>query len=150
MDIRPITETNLHDLKYVIGLFNSEYNWDGMYTVEEAIERINGGCEGYIYYQRNVPRGVTWIKPLSSSTGYMFNIYLSKRKFKNSGYKMLETFLTKMQSQYDTLLSYVDDWNTAAHSLYMQIGNVSEIKQNEIKSEHIDILKKYIYSELDN
>ena len=61
-------------MKNLIQLFNSEYNWEGMFTIEDVLNRINDGQKLYILFLNLKEIGYIWIKEIDSETCFSYNL----------------------------------------------------------------------------
>ena len=113
-DVDVIKHTSIHkDIESVINLFNSEIEWDDMYSIDDCVERFNDGCFCFVLYQKQQPIGIHWYYDIRPNV-FGFNAFISKNK-KNQNrisQKFFDTMCNILYKEgYQTYIAYCDDWN---------------------------------------
>lgn len=99
-----------------IDLFNSEIEWDDMWTLKDASERINKGAKLFLLTEDlSAPIGHVWIKE-----GYLFNLYAAP--FRVPGSTREFVLAACSQANVDNITLYCDDWNVKAQRFFEKIG----------------------------
>jgi len=93
----------------LIDEFNSEFDWEGMFTIDDIPDRFKDGCYLSILYYRNVPTGYCWFKK-----GWSFNLYVSK--IRKRPHILPLVYINDMTQDTVNKHGYVeyetDEWNT--------------------------------------
>ena len=58
------------NIQFLIDSFNKEYQWDGIFDIDEVKNRINKGHILFILYYDNQPIGYVWFKELDKNDRY--------------------------------------------------------------------------------
>lgn len=105
------TEKREELIKECIKIFNDTMVWDCMWTLEQALERIENGGELFIYAPNQHPKGFIW-----SKDNYLYNLFVSP-EIRNLGIaeKLMKHCFTNLP--YTIFYSYVDSWNKVAQNL---------------------------------
>lgn len=98
-------------LQEEIDNFNSEIEWDAMWDVPTAKERLAKGWHFLVLKLEGKIRGWHWLEPEAKHT---HNLYINKNyRGKNWGYKMnMSTIKIGEDIGLDVILCTPDDWNT--------------------------------------
>jgi|688.fasta_scaffold107447_3 hypothetical protein len=122
--IKNINEKETIDLQKLIDLFNSEYKWEGMFTIEQAIERIKNGQNLFILYYKNCAIGYVWFKEIDKQKCFGYNLYVTKKEKRPgiSPYWFYKYVTDYMLVNYDTIEVEVEDWNLAIKDIIEMIG----------------------------
>ena len=112
VDVRKYTSMN-KDIESIIDLFNSEIDWDDMYSIDDCYKRFNDGCFCFVLYQEEQPIGICWYYDIRPNV-FAFNGFVSKKKKNQNGisqkfFNMMNYILYK--EGYQTYVAYCDDWN---------------------------------------
>lgn len=115
-----IDKTNFDSDKYYIqegiDLFNSEIQWDGMFTLEVAKKRIFENDEiTFILTHNGEVLGHSWHDMM-----WWYNIYISKKRPQGISVPFCKHFFNEVE--YDELYGYTDWWNVAATKLFIKTG----------------------------
>ena len=112
------------NIQFLIDSFNKEYQWDGMFDIEEVKNRINKGHILFILYYDNQPIGYVWFKKLDDTTCFGYNLYVTKQI--NRPKIAPKWFYNKvsgiMLKEYDTINVEIEDWNKVVFDLVESIG----------------------------
>jgi hypothetical protein len=108
----------------LIGYFNKEYKWDGMFDIEEVKNRIVTGHTLFILYYDVQPIGYVWFKELDDTTCFGYNLYVTKQIDRPT--TAPEWFYNKvsgiMLEKYDNIKVEIEDWNKVVFDLVETIG----------------------------
>jgi|TARA_B100000035_G_C21020950_1_gene564042 ribosomal protein S18 acetylase RimI-like enzyme len=108
-------------LSIAIEEFQRELNWDGMWSISDAYERLSDGwCLSVLNIDDKV-RGWSW---LNYHTKEYLNLYVHK-DFRNKGYgfNLVSSGITAGKlRKLDYLWSEVDDWNINSINLLKKCG----------------------------
>lgn len=114
-----VTKENLDLLKDKIQLsidsFNSEHDWDGMWTIDDTISRLEIGHKLFLGIDDTGSLAHMW-----SDRGYLYNVYVSKRRSKGYGVRFVHNCLNHINETDITV--YCDEWNTRAQKFTQDIG----------------------------
>ena len=112
------------NIQFLIDSFNKEYQWDGMFDIDEVKNRINKEHILFILYYDNQPIGYVWFKELDKNTCFGYNLYVTKQI--ERPIESPKWFYNKvsgiMLEQYDTINVEIEDWNKVVFDLVESIG----------------------------
>ena len=100
--IELVTKNEIDIIQKAIDLFNSEISWDGMFNVEEALERMSNGERFYILHEEGKLLGHIWVK----NNSYVYNFFVTKNRTKGDSQAFFCNVL------YGTILDVVNFWVT--------------------------------------
>ena len=98
--IELVTKNEIDIIQKAIDLFNSEISWDGMFNVEEALERMSNKERFYILHEEGKLLGHIWIK----NDSYFYNFFVTQNRTKGDSQAFLSNVL------YGTMLDVVNFW----------------------------------------
>ena len=114
-----VTNENFDLLKDEIHLsidsFNSEHDWNGMWTLDDVTSRLNLNHKLFLGIDDNGPLSHMW-----SDKGYLYNVYVSKRRSKGYGVRFVHNCLNHITETNITV--YCDEWNTRAQKFTEDLG----------------------------
>ena len=112
-------------LQSAIDLFQEELNWDKMWNVEDAKQRLEDGWLFSVLEIDNKLRGWYW---LNYDTKESFNLYVHKNhRGYGYGFGLISYIITAAKlRQLDCVIAQVDEWNTASQKLLLKCGFVDE------------------------
>lgn len=112
------------DIQKLITYFNSEYNWDGMFSFNDVTHRINKGHLLFILYYEGDSIGYVFFEPKENNEYYLYNLYVTN-KVKRPNYTA-QWFVNKSINLLPKSVSKVtcvcEDWHTAAHNVFKLNG----------------------------
>lgn len=118
------SETYKDSLQLLINYFNEEYKWDEMFTIDDAVNRIQNGDNLFLLYVNNRVIGYVWFKELDKDTCFGYNLYVTK-KIARPKYAP-KWFYNKvsgiMLKNYKTIKVEIEDWNNVVFDLVEGIG----------------------------
>lgn len=112
-------------LQVAIDLFQSELNWDKMWSVDDAKQRLKDGWLFSVLEIDNKLRGWYW---LNYDIKESFNLYVHKNhRGYGYGFGLISYIITAAKlRQLDYVIAQVDEWNTASQKLLLKCGFVDE------------------------
>jgi hypothetical protein len=113
-------------VKECIDLFNAEIKWDGMYTLDDAIQRFETGYSNFVLISDGIIYGYIWS---IWETGILFFENMFMRKFKiNKKWKGREFLSSIINTHYNNceICYYVDSWNIASIKMTKSLGFVEK------------------------
>jgi hypothetical protein len=112
------------NILFLIDSFNKEYQWDGMFDIDEVKNRINKGHILFILYYDKQPIGYVWFKELNETTCFGYNLYVTKQieRPKDSPKWFYNKVSGAMLEKYNTINVEIEDWNKVVFDLVENIG----------------------------
>mgnify|MGYP005993740447 FL=1 len=118
-------KVNEDKLQLAIDVFQEELNWNKMWSVEDAKQRLEDGWLMSVLQQDDELKGWFW---LNYETQEGLNLYLHK-DHRNWGHgKGLINYIhtaAKVRGL-DSVWSHVDEWNDVSQRLFLRCGYVNE------------------------
>jgi len=112
------------DIQLLIDSFNKEYQWDGMFDINEVENRIKNHHTLFILYYHTQPIGYVWFRELDKNNCFGYNLYVTKQ-IERPGYSP-KWFYNKvsgiMLEKYNTINVEIEDWNKVVFDLVESIG----------------------------
>ena len=112
------------NILFLIDSFNKEYQWDGMFDINEVKDRINKEHILFILYYDNQPIGYVWFKELDENTCFGYNLYVTKQiERPNDSAKWFYNKVSGiMLEKYNNINVEIEDWNKVVFDLVESIG----------------------------
>lgn len=112
------------NIQFLIDSFNKEYQWDGMFDINEVQHRIKSGHILFMLYYDNEPIGYVWFKELNETTCFGYNLYVTKQieRPKDSPKWFYNKVSGTMLEKYNTINVEIEDWNKVVFDLVENIG----------------------------
>ena len=101
--------------------FQEELNWDGMWSVDDAIDRLEAGWYFNVMEMDNYITGWVWFNPIEN---LLCNLYVNKEfRKKGHGKQLIYSImnLTK-DDNIDTIYAEVDWWNDSGNLSFSRTG----------------------------
>ena len=99
-----------------IDSFNSNHDWKDMWTMEDAIERLNNNHHLFLGVDKDdKPLAHLWFNKDS-----LYNVYVNPAREDGYGVSFVKCCLNSIR--YDTVKLYCDDWNVRAQSFFEKVG----------------------------
>ena len=101
--------------------FQEELNWDGMWSVDDAIDRLEAGWYFNVMEVDNYITGWVWFNPIEN---LLCNLYVNKEfRKKGHGKQLIYSImnLTK-DDNIDTIYAEVDWWNDSGNLAFSRTG----------------------------
>jgi hypothetical protein len=105
-----------------INNFNLEIEWDKMFTLEEASNRVSNNMRMYIGIIDLKVFGHVWFKDYKDGS-YLFNLFVkNKAKTENyTGTKFTSDVINRFENEYP-IYADVDEWNEKSIKLFNRLG----------------------------
>jgi hypothetical protein len=122
---------DIHNLKHyesdimkLIDMFNSEYQWDGMFGIGDVYNKIKDNHTLFILFYGDISIGYVFFKPITQSTCFGYNLYVTKciNRPKDSAKWFYNEVSGKMLKTYDRIDVEIEDWNSVVFSIVESIG----------------------------
>ena len=101
--------------------FQEELNWDGMWSIEDAIGRLENGWYFNVLEMNDYIIGWVWLNTIENE---LCNLYVN-REIRKQGYgKQLIYSIMNLakNNNVDTIYSEVEEWNEPAHLSFLSCG----------------------------
>ena len=118
-----------------IDKFNSQIEWDSMWDLNEAYERLSRNNTLYLLLKNDLPIGHVWY-----IGEYLYNAFVSNERVDGeSQWFIQQTMLDRNTSGYNTITLYTETWNERANSFWKKLGYtiINKTKLVEYGIEHI-------------
>ena len=118
-----------------IDKFNSQIEWDNMWDLNEAYERLSRTNTLYLLLKNDLPLGHVWY-----IGEYLYNAFVSNERVDGeSQWFIQQTMLDRNKSGYNTITLYTEKWNVRANSFWKKLGYtiIDKFKLVEYGTEHI-------------
>jgi len=118
-----ITQDNFSETKELIqksiDTFNSEIEWNEMWDIETANDRLSNGEILYLLLNSNTPIGHVWY-----DLYYLYNAFVSKKREDGDSIWFIQETMWDMKENFDLkyIKLYVDDWNKRAIKFWKKLG----------------------------
>ena len=118
-----ITQDNFSETKELIqksiDTFNSEIEWNEMWDIETANDRLSNGEILYLLLDSNTPIGHVWY-----DLYYLYNAFVSKKREDGDSIWFIQETMWNMKENFDLkyIKLYVDDWNERAIKFWKKLG----------------------------
>lgn len=106
-----------------ITIFNSEIEWDEMWDINEAENRLNSGEVLYLLLDGKTPIGHVWY-----DLYYLYNAFVSEKRENGDSIWFIQETMWDMKENYDLtyIKLYVDDWNKRAIQFWKKLNFIKE------------------------
>lgn len=106
-----------------ITIFNSEIEWDEMWDINEAENRLNNGEVLYLLLDGKTPIGHVWY-----DLYYLYNAFVSEKRENGDSIWFIQETMWDMKENYDLtyIKLYVDDWNKRAIQFWKKLNFIKE------------------------
>lgn len=128
INVKEITYPRHPDIKKTIDNFNSLYDWDEMFTIDETETRIRFGDRLFLFYLNDEVVGHTWSskRHLPFPHIYIYNVFVDKTKH-NKKLCDSTTYVCKLTNilsgeGYTDVHLYVDNWHKKAQTFFERMG----------------------------
>jgi hypothetical protein len=126
LSIQHVTDISNHisDIQTLIDSFNSEYNWDGMFNIDDCKNRINSGQYLFLLKLNDTPIGYVWFREISSDVCFGYNLYVTKQipRPKYSPTWFYRQVSGVMLQKYNSIEVEIEEWNSVVFELVENIG----------------------------
>lgn len=113
------------EIQFCIDLFNKKIEWEKMFDLNQAKERLNDNEIFYVakYYQKIF--GYAWIKHIDNNSLKIYNIFSNRENEKNPYGATDMIFLILNEFQKNTFFyAEVDEWNIKSQRVFEKLGFV--------------------------
>tara|TARA_Y100000389_G_C17466282_1_gene525931 strand:+ start:5124 stop:5573 length:450 start_codon:yes stop_codon:yes gene_type:complete len=106
-----------------ITIFNSEIEWNEMWDINEAENRLNSGEVLYLLLDGKTPIGHVWY-----DLYYLYNAFVSEKRENGDSIWFIQETMWDMKKNYDLtyIKLYVDDWNKRAIQFWKKLNFIKE------------------------
>lgn len=106
-----------------ITIFNSEIEWDEMWDINEAENRLNSGEVLYLLLDGKTPIGHVWY-----DLYYLYNAFVSEKRENGDSIWFIQETMWDMKENYNLtyIKLYVDDWNEQAIRFWKKLNFIKE------------------------
>lgn len=123
--IKKVTElSDTSSMETLIDYFNREYTWDGMFTINDVLDRLNKGDILFILSYNHMDIGYIWYTEIDEKTCKSYNLYVTKiiNRPNDSAYWFYNRVSKIMIEKYDKIVCDAEDWNKRVHDIFYQTG----------------------------
>jgi hypothetical protein len=115
---------HLSIVKECIDLFHTEIKWDGMYNLDDAIQRFSDGYYNFVLISDNIIYGYIW-SIWQDRILFFENMFMRNDKI-NKKWKGREFLSSIINTNYNNceIYYYVDSWNIASIKMTKSLGFV--------------------------
>lgn len=108
----------------LISAFNSEYKWDGMFTLKDVEDRIKNNHTLFILFYDDIPIGYVFFKPITDLICFGYNLYVTKTidRPKDSAKWFYNEVSGIMLKTYNQINVEIEDWNNVVFDIVESIG----------------------------
>ena len=118
--VQPQTICSLENtIQTSIDNFNNNVEWEDMWTLEQAYERLEKGHDLFLGVTEDGPMAHVWFE-----NDYLYNAFVDPRRVKGYGVRFIQACLNFME--YDYIRLYCDDWNIRAQKFFEKVGFLKE------------------------
>lgn len=110
------------EIQKCIDLFNSEIQWNDMFDIQKALDRIEKGEKMFVGYKNEDIFCYCWIRQDSEQEYYLYNVFSKKPK---SLRKMGVIDMLYLVIKYHTIGKIsveIDEWNTQSQKVAKRLG----------------------------
>jgi hypothetical protein len=125
-NIIPISFINYHNYKTLIEdciyFFNDEIEWDGMFSLNQALVRISNGMVLYVCMGDTQPLGYVWFKDKEDKR-LLFNLFFRNKNVikKYTGKEFVSSVINTYEKN-KIIVCEVDEWNEKSLKLFKKLG----------------------------
>ena len=120
ISIKQITEQI--EIQKCIDLFNSEIQWNGMFNVEQALDRIERGEKMFVGYKNEDIFCYCWIRQDSEQEYYLYNLFSKKPKSLRKIGVVDMLYLVIKYHTIGKITAEVDEWNIQSQRVAKTLG----------------------------
>ena len=120
ISIKQITEQI--EIQKCIDLFNSEIQWNDMFNVEQALDRIERGEKMFVGYKNEDIFCYCWIRQDSEQEYYLYNLFSKKPKSLRKIGVVDMLYLVIKYHTIGKITAEVDEWNIQSQRVANRLG----------------------------
>lgn len=115
-------ENNKHYVLDSINNFNSEIEWNEMFTLKEAESRVSNNMRMYIGLIDSNVFGHVWFREYKDGV-YLFNLFVKNNTTNKTytGTEFTSDVINRFETQYP-IYANIDDWNVKSIRLFKKLG----------------------------
>ena len=104
-------------IKHCIKMFNDELNWDMMFNLDDAQDRILNGHKFFVAYHEKKIYGYCWL-----DDDIIYNVF-SKQHTGNRNYGATDMIYLVIKNHTNgPVKSFVDEWNEKSINVFKKLG----------------------------
>ncbi len=116
-----------HLIQLSIDTFNSEIQWDGMWDIDEAHDRVSTNQKLYLLLKNELPIGHVWF-----IGEFLYNAFVSNKRIDGeSQWFICKAINDRFIDGYNTTTLYTEEWNIRAIKFWEKLG-FSIINKNKL------------------
>ena len=125
-NVVPINFLNYHHyinlIEKCIECFNDEIEWEGMFNINEASNRLSNGMSLYLCMGDIEPMGYVWFKEQDNKRT-LFNLFFRNKNVvkKYNGQEFVSSVIETYENN-KTIFCEVDNWNKKSLKLFKKLG----------------------------
>jgi len=120
ISIKQITEQI--EIQKCIDLFNSEIQWNDMFDVQKALDRIEKGEKMFIGYKNEDIFCYCWIRQDNEQEYYLYNVFSKKPKSLRKIGVIDMLYLVIRYHTIGKIKVEIDEWNTQSQKVAKRLG----------------------------
>jgi len=111
-------------IQLLINYFNEEYEWDKMFNLNYALNRIHEGHTLFLLYSNRRAIGYVWFKELDKTNCFGYNLYVTKKvdRPKYAARWFYNKVSGIMLQNYKRIQVEIEDWNNVVIEIVSSIG----------------------------
>jgi len=120
ISIKQITEQI--EIQKCIDLFNSEIQWNNMFDVQKALDRIEKGEKMFVGYKNEDIFCYCWIRQDNEQEYYLYNVFSKKPKSLRKIGVIDMLYLVIRYHTIGKIKVEIDEWNTQSQKVAKRLG----------------------------
>ena len=120
ISIKQITEQI--EIQKCIDLFNSEIQWNNMFDVQKALDRIERGEKMFVGYKNEDIFCYCWIRQDNEQEYYLYNVFSKKPKSLRKIGVIDMLYLVIKYHTIGKISVEIDEWNTQSQRVAKRLG----------------------------
>lgn len=121
-DFKIVETTNSNIIQHCIDLFNFEINWDNMFNIQTALDRIEKGDKMFLSYYKNEIVGYCWLKCIDFTTHYIYNVFIKTTNYSRMYGATDMLFYVIQNYTNNIILANIDNWNIKSINVFTKLG----------------------------
>lgn len=119
-NVEEFNNGHVSSMQTLIECFNSEYKWDGMFSIDDVVDRLKNGHILFILWQNGNPMGYVFFKEIENSTVFLYNFYVTKFYYRDKTLpiKFVNEVCRDMFKFFNHIELECEDWNTHAQRVF--------------------------------
>jgi hypothetical protein len=104
-------------IKHCIEMFNNEINWDKMFNIDEAQNRILNSHKFFVAYYQKTIYGYCWL-----NDNIIYNVFSKQHDGKRNYGATDMIYLVIKNHTNGPVKSFVDEWNEKSINVFKKLG----------------------------